>query len=619
MLPAAASAAGTPALPGPLAALAPLLEQYGYPALALFVLLDNCGIPAPGQTVLVLAAVFAGTGHLEFAAVVAIAFAAAVLGNTLGHLIGATGGRAFVHRWGRYVLLTPERTARAEVFFERHGGQVVTVARFVDGLRQTSGIIAGTTGMPWPRFQVFNVLGAALWVGVWSAVGYLAGSHVGTVWRTAVRYQLWLLLALGVLAVLLTARHLLRGPRGRARLRPAARPVSLETITWEARMAEVGTRRGPRSEEAHRAPANRTVVLAVLGATAVALGAQAVGGTSARLVLLLVFVPALLAGLGTLAQTVGAAIWVTGVIIVSSVYFPPESINGRALTLATVVGASVVAVLLCARRVRRERELHRMRQSAVALQRQLLRPLPALTPDVLLHGRYRPIEEDAMVGGDLYDIADTPYGTRIVIGDVQGKGLPAIGTGFAVLGAFREAAFREPALTDVALALEAAVTRHNAYAAQSGEAERFVTATVFCLDRTAAVQAVNCGHLAPYLLADGAAEAVPLAPGVPLGLADLAGEVRTVQWFDLPADGTLVLLTDGVTEAQDGTGAFYPVEQRLRALGDRTPDRLPEAVDEDVLRYSRGRRRDDLTVLALRRNPVARPAGPASRGVSGNP
>ncbi|MFB6889478.1 DedA family protein [Kitasatospora sp. NPDC056327] len=204
-----------PALPGPLAALAPLLEQYGYQALALFVLLDNCAVPAPGQTVLVLAAVYAGTGHLNLAAVVAIAFAAAVLGNTLGHLIGATGGRAFVHRWGRYVLLTPERTTRAEAFFGRHGGKVVTVARFVDGLRQTSGIIAGTTGMPWPRFQACNVLGAALWVGVWATFGYLAGANVGAVWRTAVRYQLWVLVALGAAAVLLTVRHLVRRRRRR--------------------------------------------------------------------------------------------------------------------------------------------------------------------------------------------------------------------------------------------------------------------------------------------------------------------------------------------------------------------------------------------------------------------
>ncbi|MFJ8435553.1 DedA family protein [Kitasatospora sp. NPDC094019] len=210
-------AEAAPELPGPLAALAPLLQQYGYALVALFVLLDNCAVPAPGQTVLVLAAVYAGTGHLNLAAVVAIAFGAAVLGNTLGHLIGATGGRAFVHRWGRYVLLTPERAARAEVFFARHGGKVVTVARFVDGLRQTSGIIAGTTGMPWRRFQVFNVLGAALWVGVWATVGHVAGANVGTVWRTAVRYQLWLLVALGVLVAALAGRQLLRRRRRRAR------------------------------------------------------------------------------------------------------------------------------------------------------------------------------------------------------------------------------------------------------------------------------------------------------------------------------------------------------------------------------------------------------------------
>ncbi|MFB6889477.1 PP2C family protein-serine/threonine phosphatase [Kitasatospora sp. NPDC056327] len=386
--------------------------------------------------------------------------------------------------------------------------------------------------------------------------------------------------------------------------------MSLEASGREASMAEVGTRTGDGPAGTGRSPTDRIVALTACAATAVLLAAQAVSGTGTRLVLLLVFVPALLAGLGTLRQTVAASVWVTGVILVSSVLFPPPSTTGRVLTLLTVVGAETVAVLLCARRVRRERELFRMRQTAVALQRQLLRPLPALTPDVLLHGLYRPVEEDTLVGGDLYDIADTPYGTRVVIGDVQGKGLPAIGTGFAVLGAFREAAFREPALTDVALALENAVVRHNAYAAQSGETERFVTATVFCLDRTPAVQAVNCGHLTPYLLAGGGAGAVPLAPGVPLGLADLAGEVRTVQWFDLPDDGTLLLVTDGVTEAADGDGVFYPLGPRLRELRGLAADTLPAAVEEDVRRHSRGRRRDDLTVLALRRNPDGRATAP---------
>ncbi|MFF1796083.1 DedA family protein, partial [Kitasatospora sp. NPDC058263] len=125
------------------------------------------------------------------------------------------GGRAFVHRWGRYVLLTPARMERADGFFARHGGKVVTVARFVDGLRQTNGIIAGTTEMPWRRFQPFNVLGAALWVGVWSAFGYLAGANIGAVYRTAVRYQLWLLVAVGVLCAALAARQLLRHRRRR--------------------------------------------------------------------------------------------------------------------------------------------------------------------------------------------------------------------------------------------------------------------------------------------------------------------------------------------------------------------------------------------------------------------
>ncbi|MFC5888773.1 DedA family protein [Kitasatospora sp. CM 4170] len=209
--------ASAPELPGALAGLAPLLDQYGYPAVALFVLLDNCGIPAPGQTILVLAAVYAGAGHLSLAAVVAIAFAAAVVGNSLGYLIGSTGGRAFVHRWGRYVALTPARMERADGFFARHGGKVVTVARFVDGLRQTNGIIAGTTEMPWRRFQPFNVLGAALWVGVWSAFGYLAGTNIGTIYRAVVRYQLWLLFGLLAVCALLAVRAVLRRRRGARR------------------------------------------------------------------------------------------------------------------------------------------------------------------------------------------------------------------------------------------------------------------------------------------------------------------------------------------------------------------------------------------------------------------
>ncbi|MFE2429212.1 DedA family protein [Streptomyces sp. NPDC059373] len=197
-------------LPGPLEHLAPLLADYGYLAVGVLVCLDNGGIPVPGQTVLVAAAVYAGTGRLDFAGVLAVAVAAAVVGNSLGYLLGRVGGRALVHRWGRYVLLTPARLERAEDFFGRHGGAVVTWARFVDVLRQTNGIIAGTVGMPWRRFMAFNVLGAVLWAGTWGGLGYAAGANIGAIYGAVARSQLIILAVVGALVVVLVIRHLLR-------------------------------------------------------------------------------------------------------------------------------------------------------------------------------------------------------------------------------------------------------------------------------------------------------------------------------------------------------------------------------------------------------------------------
>src|ERR687886_182654 len=129
----------------------------------------------------------------------------------LGHYgYWAVGARAFVHRWGKYVFLTPKRFQAAEDFFTRHGGKIVTVARFVEGLRQLNGIIAGTTGMPWRRFLGFNALGAALWVGLWTTLAYLAGSHIDEVYEEISRYQRYVLLAVCLPAAAVLARHLLR-------------------------------------------------------------------------------------------------------------------------------------------------------------------------------------------------------------------------------------------------------------------------------------------------------------------------------------------------------------------------------------------------------------------------
>ncbi|MEU6549334.1 DedA family protein [Streptomyces sp. NPDC046915] len=204
-----------PPLPGPLAHLEPLLGHYGYWAVGAVVFVEDFGVPAPGETMLIAAGVYAGAGRLNIVAVAVIAFTAAVLGDNVGYLIGRSGGRALVHRWGRYVFLTPKRFHAAEEFFTRHGGEIVTVARFVEGLRQANGIVAGTTGMPWRRFLAFNALGAALWVGLWATLAYLAGGHIDAIYEEITRYQLYALLALALLAAAFLTRHLLRRRRRR--------------------------------------------------------------------------------------------------------------------------------------------------------------------------------------------------------------------------------------------------------------------------------------------------------------------------------------------------------------------------------------------------------------------
>lgn len=207
-------AGGTsPLLPGFLSSLAGPLDHYGYLAVLVFVMIEDFGIPVPGETILIAAAVYAGAGKLNVFAVGIIGFAAAVTGDNIGFAIGHYGGRALVLRWGRYVRLTPERLDKAEMFFQRHGAWIITFARFIEGLRQANGIVAGIVGMRWRRFLAFNALGAALWVGTWVGVGYVAGSHIDAIYREVTRYSTYLLVALAVAAAAFVARYILRRRR----------------------------------------------------------------------------------------------------------------------------------------------------------------------------------------------------------------------------------------------------------------------------------------------------------------------------------------------------------------------------------------------------------------------
>lgn len=203
------------ALPGFLNAMAPIIGAHGYLAVGGLVLLEDFGVPVPGETVLIAAAVYAGAGQLSLLGVALVAFLAAVVGDNLGYGIGRLGGHALLERFGRYVLLTPARISRAEAFFDRRGTGIVVVARFVEGLRQANGLVAGAIEMAWPRFLVANVLGAALWVACWSSLGALAGSHLSGIYQALTTY-FPLAIALGCLLVLAEA---LRRRRARRRLR----------------------------------------------------------------------------------------------------------------------------------------------------------------------------------------------------------------------------------------------------------------------------------------------------------------------------------------------------------------------------------------------------------------
>jgi membrane protein DedA with SNARE-associated domain len=235
----AALASSPPPLPGFLNALSSPLQHFGVWAIGLLILLEDFGIPVPGETILIAGAVYAGAGRLNVVLVGVVAFIAAIIGDNIGFAIGHFGGRALALRWGKYVFLTEERLDKAEAFFNRRGAIVITFARFVEGLRQANGIIAGITGMHWLRFLIFNAIGAALWVGTWVSLGYLAGSHITTIYHYITLYSYYVLIALAVLlAAYITRRVLRRRRRLAAQTRESADTESADTESADRQPAD---------------------------------------------------------------------------------------------------------------------------------------------------------------------------------------------------------------------------------------------------------------------------------------------------------------------------------------------------------------------------------------------
>jgi membrane protein DedA with SNARE-associated domain len=212
--------AATTALPGLLKSLGPFLNNDGYLAVAGFIFLEDFGVPVPGETILIAAAVYAGAGRLNPVLVGLVALAAAVAGDNVGFAIGHLAGRTVVVRYGRHVGLTEVRLAKVERYLDDHGGKIIVVARFVEGLRQANGIVAGLSEMSWLKFLPFNVCGAVLWVSLWLTLGDAAGTHITTIYNDVTRYSL---VALGIVLLVVayrTLRHLHRRQATRSEQEP---------------------------------------------------------------------------------------------------------------------------------------------------------------------------------------------------------------------------------------------------------------------------------------------------------------------------------------------------------------------------------------------------------------
>ncbi|MGW1211608.1 PP2C family protein-serine/threonine phosphatase [Streptomyces sp. NPDC002499] len=345
-----------------------------------------------------------------------------------------------------------------------------------------------------------------------------------------------------------------------------------------------------------------------------------------RVISWIVLVPGIAAAIcGVWGTAVMSVLAVLTYVVVDSAW-PGEYQAGWPDFVLVLVGGSL-ATLACVVRVRGELRMLHIRDVADTTRRTVLRPLPPHWGGLEHAAVYLSSDVEARVGGDFYDIQPGPHGTRVLVGDVQGKGLGAVEAAAALLGTFREAGYHEADLGTVAERLEIRMLRHRRRNAALGpdrgtpapargapdrplDGDRFATAALvgFPADDPCAVDVLLFGHEPPLLVGPDGVRPVPPGDGLPLGLGELAVDgPPSVRRVPLAPGETLLLTTDGVTEARDGDGEFYPLAAdvaRAVAADPRTaePRRLVAFVRDRTLRHCGGRLVDDTTVFAVRRD-----------------
>ncbi|MEV6018559.1 PP2C family protein-serine/threonine phosphatase [Streptomyces sp. NPDC051997] len=272
--------------------------------------------------------------------------------------------------------------------------------------------------------------------------------------------------------------------------------------------------------------------------------------------------------------------------------------------VVTVATAAVLAVLINVVVRRGDERLASVREIAEFAQRAVLPEPEARIAGLEVAARYEAAQEDAFIGGDLYAVQDSPHGVRLVVGDVRGKGMTAVAAVATVVGAFREAAEQEATLQGVAGRLERALTRAGSRRDGVEAAEGFTTAVLAEIPRgEGVVRVVNRGHPPPLLLGPDGTLAVLSAEtfALPLGLSELGGPCAPTVQHRFPRGATLLLHTDGLSEARDPRGEFYDPAAWLAGRVFPGPDALPAALFEAVCRHTGGALTDDLALLAVRR------------------
>ncbi|MGW7454325.1 PP2C family protein-serine/threonine phosphatase [Streptomyces sp. NPDC054787] len=333
---------------------------------------------------------------------------------------------------------------------------------------------------------------------------------------------------------------------------------------------------------------------------------------------LLVATPALAAvtmGPGGTLAAAGVAVAVSVVTATHNQAWGGQQVYTNFLALFLVSAASFVTSRTV--RTRRENELNQVRRIAAAAQEVLLRPVPDRLGPVRAASMYLAAETGAQIGGDLYDAVQTRYGVRIIVGDVRGKGLPAVRAAAVVLGAFRESAHYEEDLVEVvnhcgaALRRDAVVARESVVAGADADLaggenalmEGFVTALVAQIPDGHEVEVINRGHPPPLLLRDGAVRALaPTSPLPPLGLEEfIHGRPGWTDTYPFAPGDRLVLHTDGLIEARDGDHRFFDLPTALATLRGHARQAFLDGLRQALLRHTQGALADDVAVLVVDR------------------